>query len=311
MAQNTGTLVSAAVRPNDDTDLIASAFANEVKGGNHGYATIAERDAIIEERREWGMLCAVFNDGTATNNGTYVLSYNTADTDINNNANWVKTAIPSGSGNGGTPGAGGGHVIEDEGTPLTQRADLNFVGAGVTATDAGGKTVVTIPGGGGGSVYGTTSLTPRYLASGDIDSSPGGQPISGASGAIVNYERSDKTVSINYRIYISDSQLTTYFASFERGIILNLTTVLGGTLDSSARYDGVGAVRSASSTTDLEMGDNNSAAQRGQANATIGFEFGGAASLILFPDHNFSFNFRDYEFSNGIIVAGQISCKIN
>lgn len=42
---------------------------------------------------------------------------------------------------------GGGHVIEEEGTPLTQRADLNFVGAGVTATDAGGKTVVTIPGG--------------------------------------------------------------------------------------------------------------------------------------------------------------------
>lgn len=44
-------------------------------------------------------------------------------------------------------GGGGGHVIEDEGTPLTQRADLNFVGAGVTVTDAGGKTVVTIPSG--------------------------------------------------------------------------------------------------------------------------------------------------------------------
>lgn len=43
-------------------------------------------------------------------------------------------------------GGGGGHVIEEEGTPLTQRANLNFVGAGVTATDAVGKTVVTIPG---------------------------------------------------------------------------------------------------------------------------------------------------------------------
>jgi len=49
-------------------------------------------------------------------------------------------------------GAGGGHVIEDEGTPLAQRADLNFVGAGVTAADTGGKTVVTIPGGGGGAL---------------------------------------------------------------------------------------------------------------------------------------------------------------
>lgn len=47
--------------------------------------------------------------------------------------------------------AGGvGHVIEDEGTPLAQQTNLNFVGAGVTATDAGGKTVVTIPDGGSG-----------------------------------------------------------------------------------------------------------------------------------------------------------------
>lgn len=46
-------------------------------------------------------------------------------------------------------GTGGGHTIEDEGTPLTQRDTLNFVGAGVTVTDAGGKTVVTIPGGSG------------------------------------------------------------------------------------------------------------------------------------------------------------------
>lgn len=46
--------------------------------------------------------------------------------------------------------AGNGHVIEDEGTPLTQRANLNFVGAGVSAADAGGKTVVTIPDGGAG-----------------------------------------------------------------------------------------------------------------------------------------------------------------
>jgi hypothetical protein len=46
-------------------------------------------------------------------------------------------------------GGGGGHVIEDEGTPLTQRAALNFIGAGVTVTDNAGTdaTDVTIPGG--------------------------------------------------------------------------------------------------------------------------------------------------------------------
>ena len=54
-----------------------------------------------------------------------------------------------------------GHVIEDEGTPLTARTKLNFVGAGVTVTDDSGDdaTVVTIPGGGGtwGSITGTLS----------------------------------------------------------------------------------------------------------------------------------------------------------
>lgn len=49
-------------------------------------------------------------------------------------------------------GSGSGHTIEDEGTPLTQRASLNFVGAGVAVTDAGGKTVVTIGGGTGISI---------------------------------------------------------------------------------------------------------------------------------------------------------------
>lgn len=37
-------------------------------------------------------------------------------------------------------------TVEDEGVPLPQRTTLNFVGGGVTVTDAGGETVVTIPG---------------------------------------------------------------------------------------------------------------------------------------------------------------------
>lgn len=43
--------------------------------------------------------------------------------------------------------SGGGHAIEDEGTPITQRSTLNFTGAGVTVTDDAGKTKVDIPGG--------------------------------------------------------------------------------------------------------------------------------------------------------------------
>ena len=47
-------------------------------------------------------------------------------------------------------GSSSGHIVQDEGTPLTARANLNFIGAGVTATDnAGtGATDVTVPGGG-------------------------------------------------------------------------------------------------------------------------------------------------------------------
>jgi hypothetical protein len=44
---------------------------------------------------------------------------------------------------------GNGHIIQDEGIALPQQPILNFVGAGVTVTDAGGKTVVTIPGSAG------------------------------------------------------------------------------------------------------------------------------------------------------------------
>lgn len=54
---------------------------------------------------------------------------------------------------------GGGHIIEDEGVALTQRAVLNFVGTGVTVTDGPTKTTVTIPGGSGSSTYARDSIT--------------------------------------------------------------------------------------------------------------------------------------------------------
>jgi hypothetical protein len=52
-----------------------------------------------------------------------------------------------------TSGSGGGHVVEDEGTPVTQRANLNFTGSGVTVADTGGKTVVTVPSSTGGQLW--------------------------------------------------------------------------------------------------------------------------------------------------------------
>jgi len=48
-------------------------------------------------------------------------------------------------------------TVQDEGAALTQRAVLNFTGAGVTASDSGGKTVVNIPGG-AGAAWSTTTV---------------------------------------------------------------------------------------------------------------------------------------------------------
>lgn len=49
-------------------------------------------------------------------------------------------AVPSGTGDEN------GHIINNEGTPLTQRVNLDFIGASVAAADSGGNTEVTING---------------------------------------------------------------------------------------------------------------------------------------------------------------------
>lgn len=93
MSQNIGTLVSSAIRPNDSLDQIASAFANEIKGGAHGYETYDDMNNIIEARREWGMLVTVYNDSDSDLNGTYQLKYGNTNNnvfDILDNSNWVK-----------------------------------------------------------------------------------------------------------------------------------------------------------------------------------------------------------------------------
>lgn len=63
----------------------------------------------------------------------------------------IQHHISSIGGSGGESSGGGGHTIKDEGTPLTQRTGLNFIGSGVTVTDNAGSnsTDVTISGGAG------------------------------------------------------------------------------------------------------------------------------------------------------------------
>lgn len=96
MAQNIGTLVGSAIRPIDSTMPIASAFAFEINGGHHQVATLVERDNIMVQRRQWGMLCTIYND--STNNGTYQLKYGYSSTNSMDNANWVLFSGAVGSG---------------------------------------------------------------------------------------------------------------------------------------------------------------------------------------------------------------------
>lgn len=64
------------------------------------------------------------------------------------------------------PTASSGHTIADEGTPLTSRPTLDFVGSGVTVTDNSGanKTVVTIPGSSGGATTSEGAYASRPAA---------------------------------------------------------------------------------------------------------------------------------------------------
>lgn len=57
---------------------------------------------------------------------------------------------PIGVGGGGGGGGGGYSIIQDEGANLPSRSALNFIGSGVTCTDATTRTDCTISAGGGG-----------------------------------------------------------------------------------------------------------------------------------------------------------------
>jgi hypothetical protein len=120
-----------------------------------------------------------------------------------------------------SPAGSIGHTIQDEGVSLTDRDYLNFTGSGVTVTDAGGKTVVTIPGGGGG-IWG--SITGDLSDQTDLQSALDGKvdengAITGATKTKITYDTkglvtagadattADIADSTNAR-YVTDAQLT-------------------------------------------------------------------------------------------------------
>jgi hypothetical protein len=121
----------------------------------------------LEELMHGGGINKVAHDATLTGDGTdtsplsasgvaenYKIKVSAGDTTPDYLLNKLVagsgiTITDSGAGNETlTISAHSGHTIQDEGNPLTQRTNLNFVGAGVTATDGGAvldSTIVTIP----------------------------------------------------------------------------------------------------------------------------------------------------------------------
>lgn len=151
MSQNKGTLITAPIRPNDTMDPIASAFSNELKGGHHSYATLAERDSIILARRDWGMLCTVYDDGV--NNGVYKLEYNFFSTTLSDNANW--TLFSSG---GSSDGEWLSSVLSVQSSPPTSNDGDRYLvstsGAGAFAGQNNNIAVYdSVYGGGGGWIF--------------------------------------------------------------------------------------------------------------------------------------------------------------
>lgn len=59
MPNNTGTLVSAPIRPFSPLDTYPSFYANEGKGGCHNVSSLEERNNIPQDRLVEGMLCTV------------------------------------------------------------------------------------------------------------------------------------------------------------------------------------------------------------------------------------------------------------
>lgn len=105
-----------------------------------------------------------FRDGSGNVQVPVAASGAKGDLLVHNGTSWVKVSLgvdnnvliadssQTAGVRWGAGGSGGGHVIQEEGSGLAQRAALNFIGSAVTVTDdnANNRTNVTITGGGGG-----------------------------------------------------------------------------------------------------------------------------------------------------------------
>lgn len=88
MANIPGTNLSAGIRPNDTNDVFDTHDAKYGKGGWHtGSATIADRNALTLERRDWFMVVPL-GDGSK-----WELVPGLSSQNLNDNGNWKLLTI--------------------------------------------------------------------------------------------------------------------------------------------------------------------------------------------------------------------------
>ena len=106
MSKNKGTLITSTIRPLSDSLNIPTAHANELLGGFQTVNSILDRDSIVYERREFGMLVYV-----VITDEFYQLKQ-ISSSDLSDNLNW--DLVPLGV---GTTTEWVSSVISIEGTP--------------------------------------------------------------------------------------------------------------------------------------------------------------------------------------------------
>lgn len=148
------------------------------------------------------------------------------------------------------------NTVEDEGTPVTQRSTVNFVGAGVTVTDSGGKTVVTIPGGGISQAYQTiqdegTPLTQRstmnFVGNGVTVTDNGSITVITIPGGLISLTNAAMlaliaggTVVAGQFYLITDANYANAGGVIVQGVTTSQITRSGNGLFYNADYQGVG-----------------------------------------------------------------------
>lgn len=89
MSANTGTIITAPIRPATTDDTYPTAYANELLGGTQIYYNIADRNAIPYARRKLGMQCIILNTDKTYNK--YIL-INNPTTATTQNTDWTEDA---------------------------------------------------------------------------------------------------------------------------------------------------------------------------------------------------------------------------